>query len=374
MRLVHINLLQPGMKLGKRIYSEEGLVLLSEDVELTQRLISRMKDLGIGYVYIKDAATEDIIVPEMLQEETKRRALVEIKQQFQNMSGFRTKSRISHFGKTLTGLMNTILEDIGSQKEAMIMLMDMSSTDFDLYNHSLNVCVYTLVLGVASGYNRQQLMEIGLGALLHDIGKTQIASEVLYKPSRLTDEEFKLIQQHTTYGHRILKDEPGIPLLAAHCALQHHERIDGSGYPFGLKGNEIHDYAKWIALADSYDAMTTNRVYQQALLPHQAVEVLYTGSCTLYEQRMLEKFRDCVAIYPIGMSVKLSTGEVGVVASIHPRIPQRPIIRVLKDAEGQDLHAPYEIDLSTALSVMITGVEGAEEVPSMPVSGQYLES
>ncbi|MGO4529350.1 HD-GYP domain-containing protein [Paenibacillus sp. 2TAF8] len=365
MRLVHINLLQPGMKLGKRIYSEEGLVLLSEDVELTSRLIGRLKDLGIGYVYIQDAATEDIIVPDMLQEETKRRALVEIKQQFQHMSGLKSKNRITHFGKALSGVMNSILEDIGSQKEAMIMLMDMNSSDFDLYNHSLNVCVYTLVLGVASGYTRQQLMEIGLGALLHDIGKTQISSDILHKPSRLSDEEYKIIQQHTTYGHRILKDEPGIPLLAAHCALQHHERIDGSGYPFGLKGNEIHEYAKWIALADSYDAMTTNRVYRQALLPHQAVEVLYTGSGTLYEQWMLEQFRDCVAIYPVGISVTLSTGEVGVVAAIQPRVPQRPLIRVIKDAEGQVLSAPYEINLATKLSVMITGVEGVGNSASL---------
>lgn len=370
MRLVHINLLQPGMKLGKRIYSEEGLVLLSEGVELTSRLIGRLKDLGIGYVYISDAATEDIIIPDMLREETRRRALVEIKQQFQSMSGLKTKSRIPHFGKALSGLMNTILEDIGSQKEAMIMLMDMNASDFDLYNHSLNVCVYTLVLGVASGYTRQQLMEIGLGALLHDIGKTQIAPEILHKPAKLSDEEFKIIQQHTTYGHRILKDEPGIPLLAAHCALQHHERIDGSGYPFGLKDKEIHEYAKWLALADSYDAMTTNRVYKQALLPHQAVEVLYTGSGTLYEQRMLERFRDCVAIYPLGISVTLSTGEIGVVAEIHPRVPQRPRIRVLKDAYGQTLSAPYEIDLSTALSVMITGVEGVEDAAPASARGE----
>ncbi|WP_426249342.1 HD-GYP domain-containing protein [Paenibacillus pabuli] len=374
MRLVHINLLQPGMKLGKRIYSEEGLVLLSEGVELTSRLIVRLKDLGIGYVYVNDAATEDIIIPDMLREETRRRALVEIKQQFQSMSGLKTKSRMPHFGKALSGLMNTILEDIGSQKEAMIMLMDMNSSDFDLYTHSLNVCVYTLVLGVASGYTRQQLMEIGLGALLHDIGKTQIAPEILHKPARLSDEEFKIIQQHTTYGHRILKDEPGIPLLAAHCALQHHERIDGSGYPFGLKDNEIHEYAKWLALADSYDAMTTNRVYKQALLPHQAVEVLYTGSGTLYEQRMLEKFRDCVAIYPLGLSVTLSTGEIGVVADIHSRIPQRPRIRVLKDADGQMLSAPYEIDLSTALSTMITGVEGVEDLPPTQARSEFFDS
>ena len=140
-----------------------------------------------------------------------------------------------------------------------------------------------------------------------------------------------------------------------------------------MKGNEIHEYAKWIALADSYDAMTTNRVYRQALLPHQAVEVLYTGSGTLYEQWMLEKFRDCVAIYPVGLSVTLSTGEVGVVAGIQPRVPQRPQIRVLKDAKGQPLSVPYEINLATELSIMITGVEGVEDSAAL-LKEEHLKS
>lgn len=119
------------------------------------------------------------------------------------------------------------------------------------------------------------------------------------------------MQAHTEIGFQILKEEPNIPLLAAHCALQHHERIDGSGYPRGLTGPQIHEYAKWLGVADSYDAMTSNRVYKKAMLPHQAVEALYVGSGTLYEQKHLELFRDRVAIYPLGLTVKLSTGRAG---------------------------------------------------------------
>ncbi|MNC14638.1 Cyclic di-GMP phosphodiesterase response regulator RpfG [compost metagenome] len=211
------------------------------------------------------------------------------------------------------------------------------------------------MLGIAHGYSREELRIIGLGSLLHDIGKTQIPVKIIQKPGMLSDEEFRHMQAHTEIGYRILKDEPNIPLLAAHCALQHHERIDGSGYPRGLKGPQIHEYAKWLGVADSYDAMTSNRIYKKAMLPHQAVEALYVGSGTLYEQKQLELFRDRVAIYPLGLTVKLSTGESGVVVKIDPTIPHRPVVRVLHDPDGEPV-VPYELDLGSKLSVVIVDV------------------
>jgi HD-GYP domain-containing protein (c-di-GMP phosphodiesterase class II) len=138
--------------------------------------------------------------------------------------------------------------------------------------------------------------------------------------------------------------------------LQHHERLDGSGYPRGIRGEEIHDFAKWIGLVDSYDAMTTNRVYRAAMLPHQAMEVLYTGADSLYEKSKVEHFRDRVAIYPLGATVTLNTGETGVVVDVNSQFAQRPIVRILEDQEGQTLKEPYEIDLSTHLSVIVTGI------------------
>jgi HD-GYP domain-containing protein (c-di-GMP phosphodiesterase class II) len=265
-----------------------------------------------------------------------------------------------HLDKKFSKVMDSILDDMSSQEDPMIMLLDMHTADNYLYVHSLNVCLYTLVLGIAHGYSKDELRVIGLGALLHDIGKTQIPVKIVQKPGMLSEEEFRHMQAHTEIGYRILKEEPNIPLLAAHCALQHHERIDGSGYPRGLTGPQIHEYAKWLGVADSYDAMTSNRIYKKAMLPHQAVEALYVGSGTLYEQKQLELFRDRVAIYPLGLTVKLSSGETGVVVKIDPSTPHWPVVRVLAGPEGEHV-TPYELDLGKALSIVIVDVKDGEE-------------
>lgn len=358
MILLPIGMCRPGMRLAKKIFSEEGLVLLEENVEVTQRMIRRLAQCGIQYVYIRDSRTDDIVVPELISGETMRVAMGEIRSHFQMMmepSPLRNGPH-PHVGKRFRNVIGRVIDDLVAVKDALIMMMNMESVDHYLYQHSLNVCVYTILLGISHGYTRDQLTELGLGALLHDVGKTKVPAAILKKPGKLTDAEFAEMKKHAEHGFRLLKDEPGIPLLAAHCAYQHHERLDGSGYPRGLRGNEIHEYAKWIGLVDSYDAMTTSRIYRRPLLPHQAVEALYAGTGTLYEQGMLRIFRDKVAIYPLGMTVRMNTGETGVVVSISPLCPHRPVVRILADSGGNELKSPYEIDLSTSLSAMIAGM------------------
>ncbi|AZS16638.1 HD-GYP domain-containing protein [Paenibacillus lutimineralis] len=362
MRLIAINSLQPGMKLGKKIYNEDGIVLLSENAEINDAIIRRLRHHGLDYIYIADHRTDDIQISEMIEETTRRRALNELRVNFKKLMEPAMKGvAYPYLGKTFSGLVESIVDDLSSREDAMIMMMNIDSMDHYLYRHSLNVCLYTLLLGQVYGYSKEDLTLLGLGAMLHDIGKTKVPRDVLNKPSQLTDEEFAQIKQHTEIGFKLLKDEPGIPLKAAHCAYQHHERINGGGYPRGLKGDEIHEFARWIAITDAFDAMTTHRVYRPAMLPHQALEVLYAGCGEWYEKSKLELFRDHMAIYPVGMTVDLSTGERGVVAKIHKAIPHRPVVRVLTDPDGVDLKSPYDIDLSNRLSVVITGVDGTKE-------------
>ncbi|WP_341281673.1 HD-GYP domain-containing protein [Paenibacillus sp. FSL H8-0537] len=369
MRLMPITKTQPGMRLAKKIFSHDGLVLLGENVELTSRLITRLKQCGIQYIYILDPKTDDITMPEIIREETLLVALKEIRTNFRDMMDRPKRKKgvtYPYIGQTFKQMMNLIIDDLSAHKDAMIMLMNMGTVDHYLYQHSLNVCVYTTILGIAYNYSHEELMTLGMGALLHDIGKTQIPIDVLQKPGSLTPEEFIMMKNHARFGFELLKDEPNLPLIVAHCAYQHHERLDGSGYPRGIKGNEIHEYAKWIGLVDSYDAMTTNRIYRAPMLPHHAIELLYAGTGTLYEQHMVQLFRDKVAIYPIGIMVKINTGESGVVVDFNHAYPHRPIIRILNNEVGEELTVPYEIDMSKQLSIMIISVNDEQnDLPAL---------
>lgn len=364
MRLLPLSMVRPGMRLGKKIYDEQGLTLLGERVELTQLLIQRLAKRGIDFVYIDDPRTQDVTIPDMISDGTRLKAISEIRTSFRKLMDHSLKRQANIYaqlGQNFRKLIDLIIDDLSAHKDAMIMLTNISVMDDYLFQHSLNVCIYTTMLGMAHGYSREELATISLGAMLHDIGKTQIPIELLRKKGALTQEEFTLMKKHTEYGFQLLKDEANIPLIVAHCAFQHHERMDGSGYPRGLNGKDIHDYARWIGLVDSYDAMTTHRVYRKAMLPHQAMEVLYTGTETLYEKEKIELFRDKVAIYPLGVSVTLNTGEAGTVVGLNHLFPQRPIVRLLYNEQGEELKAPVEVDLSQKLSLMIVDVNESSD-------------
>lgn len=363
MRLLPISSCRPGMRLGKKVFNEEGLVLLAEHAELTQGILQRLGQYGVSQLYIADPRTDDIEIHDPISDETRRRAMGAIRTNFKRIMMESLPRRTVNqpfMGKAFKEALAMIIEDISRNPNAMIMLTDISVTDLYLYQHSLNVCIYATMLGISEGYSSDDLTVLGLGALLHDIGKTKIPQNILLKPGKLLEPELQVMQKHTELGYKLLKDEPNIPLLSAHCALQHHERMDGSGYPRGIRGEDIHDFARWVSLIDSYDAMTSSRAYRPSLLPHQAMEVLYAGTGTLFEKRKVELFRDRVAIYPLGSTVTLDTGETGVVVDVNSQSPQRPVIRILEDADGQPLSAPYEIDLSKRLSLQIVEVGAAK--------------
>ena len=155
-------------------------------------------------------------------------------------------------------------------------------------------------------------------------------------------------------------------LIIAHCAYQHHERLDGSGYPRGIKGEDIHPFAKIIAVADVFDAMTSNRVYRKAMLPHQALEVLYAGSGTLFDANVIEAFRSSVAMYPNGMVVELNDGRKGIVTDQNKGVTDRPVIRIIEEY-GQEIQTPYAMDLSTELDKVITGFDPDYEPQSLKI-------
>lgn len=343
------------MTLAKPIYNGKGQVLVSEGVPLSERMITRLIELGITYVYISDPFTNDIELKSPISEKTKKEAVQTIEQTFEVVKKGKSLSKVFLFdqlGKKFTFVVRDILEQIKNNEDVISLLSEVSAFDHYIFTHSLNVTIYSLALGVELKLPQRKLEELGMGAMLHDVGKMLVPFEILTKAGRLTNEEFHVIQKHPEDGFNILRNVPNLPLVAAHCAYQHHERIDGSGYPRSLVGEDIHYYSRILAITDVYDAVTSNRVYRQAMLPHEGLEILYAGAGTKFDLNMIEAFRRSIAAYPIGLSVHLNDGRKGIVIRQNAGTSDRPVIRIIED-KATRVQIPYELDLMKELTVII---------------------
>ncbi|NGQ94823.1 HD-GYP domain-containing protein [Brevibacillus sp. SYP-B805] len=360
MRLLSMKQVRPGMKIGRTIFTGDGKVLLGSGMVLTERLISGLIKAGIDSVYIDDPLTADIVVEDLVRPETRQLAVDTIHQMARQLANSNKLSRrvsVKEMGYHFQQAFLSILNDLMSNQQIMVHLSTISTYSGALYHHSVNVAVLATAVGMSLGYSRQQLTELGIGALLHDIGKVELPQEMQQKTTRWTPEEMEIAKQHTMLGFNILRKQHNISLLSAHVALQHHERLNGSGYPQGLKGKQIHEYAQIVAICDVYDSLTSPRPWRKRYMPQDALEYLLGSGGHLFELRLVDAFRQHIAVFPIGSTVVLNTGETGVVCKVDPECCHRPVVRVMKDGRGNELRMPFEIDLKTQLNQFIVGFE-----------------
>jgi putative nucleotidyltransferase with HDIG domain len=219
--------------------------------------------------------------------------------------------------------------------------------NYDNYTFTHMVNVSLLVMGQARGLGIDGglLREFGLAALMHDIGKVRTPLEILNKPDKLTDQEFTIMKRHTVEGAEILRKTPDIPALAPVVAFEHHLRMDGSGYPDGVKRASLNVGTMLCSIADVYDAMRSQRKYQQAFASDRILEVLRRNDGTQFDQHLVRRFSQLVGIYPVGNLVRLDTGEVAVVMKVYAPDPQRPQVRVVFTKEGKRLDLSYDVNL-----------------------------
>jgi putative nucleotidyltransferase with HDIG domain len=358
MRLVATASVASGTPLGRSIYNDKGQVLLQEGVKLDENLLNRLLDKGIDFLYIQDKKTMDIRYKETISQQVHREAIETIEttfQQVQEDSYISNSFVIEKATKRFTSLIRNLSVEIKNNQELLELLSDVYIYDNYIFTHSLNVTMYSLAIGMQLNLTQKELEVLGLGAILHDVGKMKIPENILLKPGRLTQEEYEEVKKHAEEGFQMLRNVQTMPLLVAHCAFQHHERVNGTGYPRGIEGKEIHDYGKIIAVADVFDAVTSNRVYRTAMLPHEGLEILYAGSDNLFDIKIIEAFRKAVAIYPVGITVLLNDGRKGVVCRQNSGLSERPVVRVLEE-NGMEVD-PYNLDLGLELSIVITGCD-----------------
>ncbi len=327
MRYLHIDKVVPGSYLARPLYNAQGAIMLRERYELTECIIKRLKEYGFTGLYIEDKISEGITIDDIIDEQLKVEAKIKLETIIKN------NGNIKDMLPTISNIVDCIMEN----KDAVIQISQLRNYHDYTYSHCVNVGILAISIGLKYNYNRNDLIKLGAAGMLHDIGKNDIPVEILDKPGKLTREEFELIKNHPLYGYNMLKDSVELSSLTKVGVLQHHERCDGTGYPNGLKGDEISMFGKIIAVADTYDAMTSMRSYRPAFSSVEAYEFLIGDGNTRYDLSIVEKFTKCIAVYPVGTCVKLTDGTKAIVVKNYSDNPLRPLLRNIETNEMIDL-------------------------------------
>lgn len=238
----------------------------------------------------------------------------------------------------------------------MYNLVDLRTQDDYTFAHSVNVSVLALMTGITLGFNKEQLSLLGLGALLHDLGKVRIPDRILNKPGKLTADEFSVMKEHTTLGYRMIRNARNVGDIPAIVAYQHHECFDGSGCPLGIKGQEFHQYAQIAAIADKFDALTADRIYRPAFPSHEAYEMCAASGNLWFSDYIVEAFLSNIAAYPTGTLVELNNEIAAVVLDTPKGSSLFPNVRIFADTKGCPVGSPYEVSLNQRTDLYITGI------------------
>ncbi|WP_096189303.1 HD-GYP domain-containing protein [Evansella halocellulosilytica] len=348
MRYVSVESVKQGEKLAKHIFASDGRILLNEGVPLTVGLISKLRAMGVTALFVKDSRFEDIEVEDVVSESTKKKLIATLIQSIQYVQEDKSLD-----GKAISRSVRTLIEEVMLNKDVLLHLTDIRTKDNDLFLHSVNVCIISVMVGVQIGLSSNRIHELAAGALLHDIGKHVANVDKKDIPLGFEDDK-KLPFHHSWKGFNLLRKSSEISTLSAHIALTHHENVDGTGEPRQMKDKDIHLLSKIVAVANDYDHLLFDRNrtnMKEPMYPYEACERLMGMTNRRYDHKVVWKFLRCVAFYPTGSQVKLSNGHIGVVVAQHRGLPQRPIIRTF-DPDGENVTFE-EIDLAKETTLFI---------------------
>jgi HD-GYP domain-containing protein (c-di-GMP phosphodiesterase class II) len=349
MRLVSIDMLDNGMILAKDIIYKDMLVLKKGSRNIHQ-YINRLNKMGIRYLYVEDSICDDIMVPDVISDDTRKlckKTLINTMRSLDNHEDTpisRLNSSIEH-----------IIYDI-TTKNIKHSLADIRTIDEYTFSHCISTTVYALLIGKELNYSKSMMEQLAIGTMLHDIGKVLLDSNILYKKEELTYSEMEYVKKHVLKGYDYIRDRTDIPEASKNIVLRHHERLDGSGYPHALKGNQLEEYSRIAGIADVYDALVSDRCYRKKWKTNKAIKFLLENSDVKFDADLVRIFMNNIAVYPNGSTIRLSDGRMALVKEQNRNIPLRPIIKVFADQWGHILPIE-EIDLLKVLSITIVDAE-----------------
>ena len=362
MRKASVFALKPGMKVGRPVYNSRGEVLLAAGAVLNEAYINRLIALGISYIYITGGPLDCAVVKDIISEETRNAAVQQLKSVLLES---RESGRLVIEPEDMYSTARSFINELLGRQNLMVNLVDLRTMDNYTFAHSVNVCVLSLLTGITMGLTEDELVLLGAGALLHDLGKIKIAPEILNKPGPLTEDEYNIMKNHPRYGYEIIRQAQRFDGTAALIALEHHENYDGSGYPEGKRGDAIHKLSQITAIADRFDALTADRIYRRAYPPHEAYEMCAAAGNYLVRADIAKAFLYNIAAYPAGSPVKLNNGWIGAVLDTPKGFSRFPRVRLLFDEKGRRLAVPQEVSLLDEEKLFVMKVLNPEEVNSL---------
>jgi len=365
MRMVEISFLKPGMNLGKPVYNHKGEVLLGSGTTLTDSYIKKLVVAGVASVYVQDwDLLPDLAINDVISSNTRVAAVQQVKS---ILLTAKESGQLVIEPQSIYSTVSEFTDQLLSSQTLVYSLHDLRTQDDYTFAHSVNVCVLALMTGITLGYSKEQLAILGVGAILHDIGKMKIPNQVLNKPGMLTAEEYTLIKEHAAWGYNIIRSAGKLGDIPGIIAYQHHESYDGSGYPQGVSGDEFMECAQIVSIADKFDALTSHRVYRRAFPPHEAYEMCSASGNYWFKDNVVRAFLHNIAAYPTGTVVKLSNGLVAAVVNTPKGFSLFPRVRVLFDQYRRKIRNEFEISLSERPELYIVKVLNAGELQELPV-------
>ncbi len=338
-----------GMTIGKDVYNDKGIMIIPLGAVVTEILIARLESLEVETVYVEDKVEPVIILPNK-----------EIKFKEHQEKYITLKEKLSKIFDEVanqqpeTGEINQLISDSFQYFEynemgldIITMLHSMKDHSDVTYTHCINVGLIASFIGRWLGWSKEEIRILNSCGLFHDIGKLLIPKEILDKTTKLSKEEEQIIQNHTVLGYHLLKNI-GMDERISKTALMHHERCDGTGYPLYVKDAKISDYAKIIAIADVYEAMTTKRAYRNPLCPFEAIEQMESIGFQKFDTKYLLVFIDNIVNTYLNAEVMLSDGSQGEIVLINNTMKSRPLV-MREDGQAVDLTKDVHMKITTVL-------------------------
>lgn len=368
---------RPGMKLAKSVSSPNGLFALLQDGEvLSDRYIKRLEAYDIDGIYVEMEGTEGIEPKSVISPKVKQAMTSEFRTIY---SSFFNRPSISSSSVSSTKkIAGMIVDNVLNCEEHLMDMMEIKSYDNYTYSHSLNVGILGTMIASEVGITRNRLEDLALCALMHDIGKIDIPIEIINKNGPVTPEEFDVIKAHPQKGVERLRKCYNLSTEVLPGIMSHHEKVDGSGYPYGYEGRQIPLFGRILAVADVYDALTSQRSYRKAWHPKEALEYIIAGSDSQFDCDLVQVFSRLICVYPTGAIIKLSDGSTAVVVKNHSENIFRPCVRLLEDSpcgeKGTEIDLLEDTDYLHMTIISVLGASDDESFDLPPVSKSTLAS